>query len=61
MGPKLFGQTSASIYKKLDDFKSGRVENMIMKGLLIKLNKDDLQRLANEIGEFPARKKALNK
>ncbi len=61
MGPKLFGQTSATIYKKLDDFKSGRVENMIMKGLLIKLNRDDLKRLANEIGEFPARKKALNK
>ena len=61
MGPKLFGQSSDSIYKKLDDFKAGRVENMIMKGLLIKLNKDDLRRLADEIGEFPARAEALNK
>ena len=61
MGPKLFGQSADIIYKKLDDFKAGRVENMIMKGLLIKLNKDDLRRLANEIGEFPARAEALNK
>jgi cytochrome c553 len=59
MGPKLFGQSSDALYKKLDDFKAGRKENMIMKGLLIHLSQDDLKRLANEIGEFPARKKAL--
>jgi cytochrome c553 len=59
MGPKLFGQTAEALYKKLDNFKSGRVENMIMKGLLIHLSKDDLKRFANEIGEFPARKAAL--
>jgi cytochrome c553 len=59
MGPKLFGQTSEEIFKKLDDFKAGRKENMIMKGLLIKLNKDDLKRYADEIGEFPARAQAL--
>jgi cytochrome c553 len=59
MGPKLFGQSSEAIYKKLDDFKSGRKENMIMRGLLMHLSQDDLKRLANEIGEFPARKKAL--
>ena len=59
MGPKLFGQTSQELYKKLDDFKSGRVENMIMKGLLLHLSKDDLKRFANEIGEFPARKAAM--
>ena len=61
MGPKLFGQTSDEIYAKLDDFKAGRKENMIMRGLLIKLNKDDLRRLANEIGEFPARAQAAAK
>ena len=61
MGPKLFGQTSDEIYAKLDDFKAGRKENMIMKGLLIKLNKNDLRRLANEIGEFPARAEAAKK
>ncbi|MCK4441789.1 MAG: c-type cytochrome, partial [Sulfurovaceae bacterium] len=59
MGPKLFGQSSEEIYQKLTDFKSGRKENMIMKGLLIKLSEEDLHTFANEIGEFPARAKAL--
>ena len=59
MGPKLFGQSEEEIYKKLDDFKSGRVENMIMKGLLMHLTQDDLKRFAKEIGEFPTRVKAL--
>jgi len=61
MGPKLFGQSSEEIYKKLDDFKAGRVENMIMKGLLIHLNNDDLKRFSKEIGEFPARKAKQDK
>jgi cytochrome c553 len=59
MGPKLFGQNADEIYKKLDDFKAGRKENMVMRGLLLHLSQDDLKRLAKEIGEFPARKKAL--
>ncbi|MCK4441451.1 MAG: c-type cytochrome, partial [Sulfurovaceae bacterium] len=59
MGPKLFGQSSEEIYQKLADFKSGRKENMIMKGLLIKLSDEDLHAFANEIGQFPARAKAL--
>lgn len=58
MGPKLFGQSEEVIYKDLADFKAGRKENMIMKGLLIKLNDDALRRLAKEIGEFPERAKA---
>jgi len=58
MGPKLIGQSEEKLYKNLADFKAGRKENMIMKGLLIKLNDDDLKRFAKEIGEFPARKKA---
>jgi len=61
MGPKLFGQSADKIYKDLTDFKSGRKENMIMKGLLIKLNEDDLRTLADEIGEFPARAEAQAK
>ena len=59
MGPKLIGQTAEELYKDLVDFKAGRKENMVMKGLLIKLSEKDLKRLANEIGEFPARAKAL--
>jgi cytochrome c553 len=55
MGPKLFGQEADKLYKDLTDFKAGRKENMIMKGLLIKLSEDDLRVLADEIGEFPAR------
>jgi len=61
MGPKLFGQSSDEIYKKLDDFKAGRKENMIMKGLLIHLSQEDLRTFADEIGEFPARAEAQNK
>ena len=55
MGPKLFGQSADEIFTKLVDFKAGRKENMIMKGLLIKLSKEDLRVLGDEIGEFPAR------
>jgi len=59
MGPKLIGQTEEELYKKLDDFKAGRKENMIMRGLLMHLTQDDLRRLSKEIGEFPARAEAL--
>ena len=55
MGPKLFGQTSEVIYQKLLDFKSGRKENVVMKGLLLHLEEADLKTFADEIGEFPAR------
>jgi len=62
MGPKLFGQSADKLYKDLTDFKSGRKENMIMKGLLVKLSEEDLKTLADEIGEFPARaEEAKNK
>jgi len=55
MGPKLFGQSADTIYKKLVEFKSGRKENVVMKGLLIPLSKEDLKVFADEIGEFPTR------
>ena len=55
MGPKLIGQTSDEIFKKLVDFKSGRRENVVMKGLLMHLEEADLQHFADEVGEFPAR------
>lgn len=61
MGPKIFGPTSEEIYKMLIDFKDGRKENMIMKGLLINLSSEDLKMFADEIGEFPARAKASEK
>ena len=55
MGPKIFGQSAEKLYKDLVDFKAGRKENIIMKGLLINLSEEDLKRFADEIGEFPAR------
>ena len=58
MGPKIFGQSAEKLYKDLVEFKSGRKENVVMKGLLIPLNDEDLKRLADEIGEFPARAEA---
>jgi len=61
MGPKLFGQSADKIYQSLIDFKSGRKENVVMKGLLIPLTQEDLRAFADEIGEFPARAKELEK
>ncbi|MGB3961699.1 MAG: c-type cytochrome [Sulfurimonas sp.] len=60
VGPKLFGQSAEKIYKDLVDFKSGRKENMIMKGLLIHLEDADLKMFADEIGEFPKRAQEMN-
>ncbi len=58
MGPKIFGQDADKLYKDLVDFKSGRKENVVMRGLLLKLSEEDLRRIADEIGEFPARAEA---
>jgi cytochrome c553 len=58
MGPKLFGQSEDELYQKLADFKSGRKENVVMKGLLLHMSDDDLKSFAKEIGEFPTRAKA---
>ena len=58
MGPKLFGQSADTLYQDLLDFKAGRKENVVMKGLLIPLTKEDLRTFADEIGEFPARAQA---
>lgn len=59
MGPKVFGQSEAELYQKLADFKAGRKENIVMKGLLIKNTDEDLRRLAKEISEFKARAAAV--
>lgn len=52
MGPKLYGQSAEKIYKDLIDFKAGRKENVIMKGLLINTEEDELRKYADEIGSF---------
>ncbi len=61
MGPKLIGQAKEVLYKDLVDFKAGRKENLIMKGLLMNLDDKDLKNFANEISQFQDRKEALNK
>ena len=61
MGPKLIGQEEAVLYKDLVDFKAGRKENLIMKGLLINLEDEDLKNFAKEIAGFKAKQEALNK
>lgn len=61
MEPKLFGLSEEKVYKDLVDFKAGRKENIIMKGLLMSMDEKDFREFAKEIGEFPARAEALNK
>ena len=61
MGPQLFGQEEAILYKNLVDFKAGRKENLIMKGLLIHLEDEDLKNFAKEIAGFKDKKEALTK
>ncbi|PLY09495.1 MAG: hypothetical protein C0626_11025 [Arcobacter sp.] len=52
LGPDLFGKSSEEIYTSLIEYKSGRKENPIMKGLLIKIEEAELKELAEEIGSF---------
>jgi len=54
MGPKLLGKSADYIFEKLMDFKTGREENIIMKGLLKKLTEEELRGFADEIGGFSA-------
>jgi len=61
MGPSLIGQTEEKLYKDLVDFKAGRKENLIMKGLLINLSDEDLKTFASEISQFQSKKEALLK
>jgi cytochrome c553 len=61
MGPKLIGQSEAVLLKDLVDFKAGRKENIIMKGLLINTSEEELKSFAKEISQFQAKKDALLK
>ena len=48
------------MHKDLIDFKTGQKENLIMKGLLINLEDEDLKNFAKEIAGFKAKQEALN-
>ena len=58
MGPALIGQSEEKLFKDLIDFKAGRKENLIMKGLLMNLSQEELKGFAKEISEFEARRNA---
>lgn len=57
MGPALIGQSEEKLYTDLVDFKAGRKENLIMKGLLLNLSEEELKDFAKEISQFKAKKK----
>lgn len=59
MGPKLIGQSESKLYQSLVDFKTGKIENSVMRGLLISLDDEDFRELSKEIGEFQSRADAL--
>lgn len=59
MGPSLLGQSQDKLYKNLVDFKAGRKENLIMKGLLMNLSEEELKGFAKEISLFQSKKDAI--
>lgn len=61
MGTRLIGQSEEKLLKALVDFKSGRRENLIMKGLLMNLNDNELKMFAKEISQFKSKQDASAK
>ncbi len=59
VGPKLIGQSEAEVLEALTDFKSGKRKNYVMYGLLTKMSDEDLKALAQEIGTFEEKLKAM--
>ncbi len=59
IGPRLIGLKGEVVYQQLLDYKAGRKENMIMKGLLMNLDQEQLKMFADEIGEFEAKAAAV--
>ncbi|MFT5662118.1 MAG: cytochrome c553 [Sulfurimonas sp.] len=57
MGPKIYGQSEEKLYKDLIDFKAGRKENVVMKGLLINTSEEELKEFAREISLFSSQNK----
>lgn len=57
LGPNLFGKTSQEIYTALIEYKSGRKENPVMKGLLMNIEEPEMKALADEIGSFKSKVK----
>lgn len=58
MGPAIIGQSEEQLFQNLVDFKAGRKENLIMKGLLLNLSEEELKNFAKEISSFKAKQEA---
>ena len=55
LGPNLFNKSSDEIFQALIDYKSGRKENVVMKGLLMNINETEMKELSDEIGLFKSK------
>ena len=52
MAPNIAGMDKEQLIKKLQDYKAGKVENSLMKGLLANTSDADIALLADEISKF---------
>ena len=52
MAPQIAGQDKAYLLEKLPDYKAGKAENSLMKGLLKNISDADLDALASEISKM---------
>ena len=52
MAPNIAGMDKEQLIKKLQDYKAGKVENSLMKGLLTNTSDADIALLADEISKF---------
>lgn len=52
IGPKLYGQKTQEVYQKMKDYQTGRLENPVMRGILMNVDEKQLKQLSDEIGNF---------
>ena len=52
IGRKLFGQSQKEIYIKMQEYKTGKIKNVVMQQILENITDEQVQELSNEIGNF---------
>ena len=52
IGPSLLGKSSDEIFDKIVAFKNGTKSNVLMDGLIDRMDKPNIRKLADEISEF---------
>ena len=52
IGRKLFGQSQKEIYTKMQEYKTGKIKNVVMQQILENITDEQVQELSNEIGNF---------